>query len=204
MTLPQANLFDYFSAFVSVVLGLAVADIAHSVHRLLVARKRVNWSPLPLLSALVVFTLIIAYFLRLWEKGLGISEISFYRVALEAAYVLLLFLVAAATLPDEIPPEGLDLQAWYMENRAYLFWLAAVVQVWNLVDFVVHFPEHAAKGEAVPMGDWMAVTQAIGAMILTVVLARSSRRWLHGIAFVGILILAHFGFRDFAIGYVPD
>ena len=204
MTLPQANLFDYFSAFVSVVLGLATADIANSLHKLLIARRRVRWSPLPLLSALVVFTLIIAYFLRLWDKGLTITEVSYYRVALEAAYVFLLFLTAAATLPDEIPAEGIDLQAWYMGNRAYLFWLAAVVQVWNLVDFVLHFPEHAVKGEAVPMGDWMAVGQAVAALILTVVVARTARPWLHGIAFVLILILAHFGFRDFSIGYVPD
>ena len=55
------------------MLGLAVADMANSLHRLMVARRRVRWSPLAVLGPLAVFTLILAHFLRLWHGGVPIA-----------------------------------------------------------------------------------------------------------------------------------
>lgn len=196
MGAPQANLFDYFAAFVSVVLGLAVADVACSLHRLLVARRRIRWSPLPLLSALTIFSLILAHFFRLWDRNADIETVVFYRLVLEAGYVVVLFLTAAASLPDEIPPEGLDLNAWYMGNRMYLFSLVSLLQVWNLTLFVLHMgppPVSEAEGSKIAL--------ALTALVLSVLLARSTRPWLHGLVFAGLLLLIHLGFGGWRIGY---
>jgi hypothetical protein len=190
---PQANLFDYFAAFVSVVLGLAVADVACSLHGLLVARRRVRWSPLPLLSALTIFSLILAHFFRLWDRNADIETVVFYRLVLEAGYVVVLFLTAAASLPDEIPPEGLDLEDWYMGNRMYL---VGLLQVWNLILFVTHLGP-----PPVALEEWRKIGMAVIALLLSTMLARSTRPWLHGLVFAALLLLIHLGFGGWRIGY---
>jgi hypothetical protein len=45
---------EYVAAFASIILALAVTDLATSMHRLLRARKRVRWHWLPLAVALLI------------------------------------------------------------------------------------------------------------------------------------------------------
>ena len=45
--------FEYLLPLISVLVGLAVADLATSLHWLLQARRRVQWDWLPLLAAIL-------------------------------------------------------------------------------------------------------------------------------------------------------
>lgn len=101
----------------SVVVGLAIADMATSLHRLLSNRRRVRWDWVAPLAALAI---LIELFNLWWSwrnfTGNTMAELAPYFVVL-----VLLFLAAAATLPDEVPEEGLDLGEYFDEKRSY-FW----------------------------------------------------------------------------------
>ncbi|HET9337212.1 MAG TPA: hypothetical protein VFO12_12490, partial [Sphingomicrobium sp.] len=46
--------FEYITALVAVVLGLAIADMATSLHKLLRNRRRVRWDWVAPLAAIVI------------------------------------------------------------------------------------------------------------------------------------------------------
>ena len=113
--------FEYVLPLVSVLAGLALADLAVSLHRLLRARRRVRWDWLPLTTALLAALAV----LNLWWGLFGSRETPFYQTLGGflplAAMLVLLFLLNAAALPDAVPKEGLDLRAFYDANGPY-FW----------------------------------------------------------------------------------
>jgi len=45
------TLFEYLAAFITIVLAFALGDLLVSLHRLLRARRKVIWAPLPVLLA---------------------------------------------------------------------------------------------------------------------------------------------------------
>ncbi len=111
------NSFEYITVLVSIVIGLAIADIATSLHRLLRAGRRVTWDWLAPLAALLV----LLELFNLWWKWHGFTGTTLGEVVPYFAVLLLLFLAASAALPDEIPIEGLDLRVYFSETHRY-FW----------------------------------------------------------------------------------
>ena len=45
----------YWATFVSIIMGLGLADLLMNFHRLLHERKRVDWDALPLVWAAITF-----------------------------------------------------------------------------------------------------------------------------------------------------
>jgi len=64
--------FEYLLILAVVVLGLALSDLAMSVHRLLAAGKRVRWDWLAPLAALVAFLKIVTQW-WVWFGAAGIA-----------------------------------------------------------------------------------------------------------------------------------
>ena len=118
--------FEYIIPLVSVLVGLAIADLAVSFNRLLRARDRVQWNWLPLLTA---FMAILAV-LDIWWVFYGEQEADFYQTLAGflpiAAQLILLYLINAAALPDDVPPEGMNLKKFYEDNSPY-FWTLFVI-----------------------------------------------------------------------------
>jgi hypothetical protein len=111
------NSFEYITVLVSIVVGLAIADLATSAHRLLRAGGRVRWDWIAPTAAL----LMLLELFNLWWKWHGFTGTTLGQVVPYFATLLLLFLSASAALPDEVPAEGLDLREFFHENRRY-FW----------------------------------------------------------------------------------
>jgi hypothetical protein len=113
---------EYILGFVAILIGIALADIAQSLHKLLRARARVRWHWLPLAAA----TLLILLTVELWwsltslERLPGALTIGTFLPLLVGLFIL--FLLASAVLPDEVPAEGVDLRAFYFAEQRY-FWL---------------------------------------------------------------------------------
>jgi hypothetical protein len=129
--------FEYILAFISIVVGLAVADLAGSLHRLLRARARLRWDWLALAAAGLVALTVLQFWWTFFRTG-RLQAWSVYGQFLPLlALVVVLVLLASAALPDEVPEPGLDLAAYYADNARY-FWslyalflaLAGVVTVW--------------------------------------------------------------------------
>src|SRR5688572_18694291 len=119
------TLFSYLAAFITIVVAIAVGDLAMSLHRLLRARRRVAWRPLPLLAALFVLLALLTLFFELWTLT-RLEALSYYALVWMLVPPLLTFLAASAVLPDEVPPEGLDLDAFYFAERRYLYAVLAL------------------------------------------------------------------------------
>ena len=102
------NSFDYITVLVAIMIGLAIADIASSLHRLLRAGKNVRWDWIaPTAAALVLLELF-----NLWWKWHGFTGSTPGEVMPYFGVLLLLYLAASASLPDEVPVEGIDLKSF--------------------------------------------------------------------------------------------
>ena len=113
--------FEYILALVSILIGLAVADLSSSLHRLLRARQRVRWDWLPLTAGLLVTMLILEFWWIFYALGRAIAWTHYSAFLVLAASLVCMFLLASATLPDDVPETGIDLGQYYRENQRY-FW----------------------------------------------------------------------------------
>jgi hypothetical protein len=148
------DLFAYLAAFVTVVLALAVSDWLQSFHRMLRARRRVRWNAAAILAGFLVFMAILEEFFDLWRLA-GVERFTYVDLLALMLPPIVLSIAAMTVFPDEVPPEGLDLGEYYMENRRLVYlllslWIIAVfVKLTDLHELVsgkpASFAELAAK-----------------------------------------------------------
>jgi hypothetical protein len=121
--------FEYLLALVSILIGLAIADLSHSLHRLLRARRRVRWDWLPLAAALLVMLLILEFWWVFYGLGTLPVFMNYGPFLVLGASLVCMFLLASAALPDQVPIEGLELATYYRENARYIWILFATFVV---------------------------------------------------------------------------
>jgi hypothetical protein len=156
--------FEYLLALVSILIGLAVADLSHSLHRLLRARQRVRWDWLTLAAALLVMLLVLEFWWVFYSLGTSAVFTHYGAFLLLAASLVNMFLLASAALPDAVPDAGIELSVYYSDNARYL---------WSLFAFFV-FLMIAVESVAHPHGLVSAVlTQRSLFNLLLVVLLGS-------------------------------
>jgi hypothetical protein len=113
---------DYTIGLMTIITGLAIADMVASMHGLLMSRHKVRWDWLAMLSAIFIFMLIVSSWgisfrtmaneninPPLWLFVLGLSQI------------IPLYLAARASLPDAVEDKGVTLAEHYANIRRY-FW----------------------------------------------------------------------------------
>jgi hypothetical protein len=192
--MPHLDLdaFEYAMGLFSVVIGLAVTDVATSFHRLMRSRRDVRWDSLTLAAA--VYTLCMAVYM--WFDIWGVRRIEatrhfFFYLAL-VAQLFVLFLAAAASLPDDAP-EQLDLKAYYAGNRAYFWWLMALFQT-GYTAFGVYFVGDDWLRLAPPRAFLPAALMTAPALVCIVLaLVRSRPAHYAGVALLFLLMAAHYG-----------
>lgn len=175
--------FEYILPLVSVLVGLAVADLAVSLHRLLRAWRRVQWDWLPLAAALLA----VLAALEFWWIFFEAQEAAFFTTLGGflplAAQLVLLFLLNAAALPDAVPDEGLSLRAFYDTNSPLFRSLyAAYVMLIIIARIVGAVQAGATIGGTV--GPLLPNLLLLG---LFITLAAVRKRTLHGVAVVLLL-----------------
>jgi hypothetical protein len=179
--------FEYVLPMISILVGLAIGDLSLSLHRLLRARRRVDWDWLPLCAALLVLLLILQFWWAFY--GIGRAEVwtRYWAFLILAAALISMFLLASAALPDDIPVDGLNLAAYYEENRRYFWVLFALFTVLAYVlDFV------GASDPEIPTGPVRAIP-TLGFAVLLFSLAFVRKRGYHSV--VVLLLLAFFGWQ---------
>lgn len=168
--------FEYTSVMASIIVGLALVDILVSLNKLIRAGGLVRWHWAAPSTALLVFLTVIQIWWSIYRPQDAPMTIGqFLPLIVE---LVLLFLLAAAALPDEVPPGGLDLKLYYQSNSPYLWSLFAAALGWLLFIEILGtalegLPLMAAiEGHAV---DLLVV-------VLFVVLVFVKRLWIHAIA----------------------
>jgi hypothetical protein len=114
---------EYVLSLMAIISGLAITDLITSLHRLLRARQRVQWDWLTLFVAgFVGIALTVSWFISWHVNAVENYNPPFWRFFfLTLGQLVPLYLAAAAALPDEVPPEGLDLRRFYAENSRYIW-----------------------------------------------------------------------------------
>lgn len=117
-------------ALTSVILGIALTNIAASLHRLFLAGRRVRWAPEPLLLTILV-TLIIV---QVWTDQWYIHDLKALYVGvafLDVLRMMTLYFAAASALPepDLLGEEPVDLTRYYYDTRR-LSYGALIVGLW--------------------------------------------------------------------------
>lgn len=130
------KLAESVAVLVSIVLGLALAELGTSLHRLMRARSRVRWDWMSLALALVMLLEAVQFWWLSQGWYAGASELRLIEFLPRLAILLLIYLMAAAVLPDEIPEGGVDLRAFYIETSRY-FWGLVVLVTLAIMIFLV-------------------------------------------------------------------
>jgi hypothetical protein len=136
--------FEYLLALVSILIGLAIADLASSLHRLLRARRAIHWDWLPLAAALLVMLLILEFWWVFYLLGSSPVFLQYGAFLVLGATMVTMFLLASAALPDEVPFDGLDLRHYYEQNARYLWGLFAAFVLLMIVVEVLARPDRPA------------------------------------------------------------
>jgi hypothetical protein len=186
---PEIRAFEYALGLFAVLIGLAVADVATSFHRLVRGKAKVIWDPLALLAACYALCLTVGMWFDLWgvRHFPEIRYFFFYLWMLADLFVL--FLLAAASLPDG-PGETSDLREHYAHNRRYFWTLVTVFQVSYLLNGLYF----------VGSGVWrhpveMLINLALPGVVAFALLLTRSR----AVHYVGVVLL----FGLLAIHYAP-
>ncbi len=174
--------FEYLLLLAAVILGLALTDLAMSLHRLLAADQRVRWDWLAPLAAVVAFLKIVTQ----WWSWFGVSNVAkrltFEMYVAELVGAVLLFLMAAAALPDEADDPVIDLRQHYARcSRRY--WLLFAGQ-WTLITAVGLWAQ-VQIGHA-----HLSLLSPIFAIVpVAVSLAFIKSRWFHGLCLVALIVI---------------
>ena len=117
---------EYVSVFVSIIVGLAVADLLISFHRLLRVGRLVRWYWLVPALATYMLLVIVAFWWGSYIWLLHLQRLTMGEFLPTLLAAITIFLLTAAILPDEVPKGGLDLKAWYLQNFRQIWILASL------------------------------------------------------------------------------
>ena len=172
---------EYVAVLVSIVIGLALTDLLASLHRLLRAGRRVRWDWAAPLGAVLVALVLVMMWWSFYRPNIGAVSIGEFLPSLVT--LVLVFLLAGAALPDEVPAEGLSLRAYYDRNGPYFWGLFAATLAWLIA---VDLATTLIRGGSLPAVLRGNVVE-LGILAVFVSMALVRRRWWHA---VGFLILA--------------
>ena len=202
--MPKAmNPFEYLLPLISVIVGLSITDLATSLHRLLRARRRVRWDWLPLATALLALMLVLNVWWTLYrgDSTAAWTVAEFFPVM---TTLILLFLINAAALPDRVPPEGIDLRAFYESNSPY-FWLLFAVYIalataFNISSRLPQIFDNGGLGwgEAAELFTFQLPNLMFAGLFVG--LARYRNRTFHIVSVIGALLVLGFFFARLSIG----
>ena len=171
---------DNVLVFVSIVIGLGVTDQLVSFHRLLRSRDRVRWDWAALAVALLVLLTIVQMWWGLAQPSARSLTIGAFLPTL--VELILLFLLASACLPDDVPAEGLDLRVYYDNQGPYIWTLFTLALAWLVAT------EIAAISSRLGISEAFARTReefVVLAVMISLIFIR--KRWWHA---VGLLLLS--------------
>ena len=181
---------EYVSVFVSILLGLAVADLCFSLHRLLTAPGPIRWDWLSPAIASYTAINIVAFWWASYHFYQHAAELDLLAFLADFALLVLIFLAAAAALPDEIVEGPFDLRSFYFRRSRY-FWSLNLLQLLTFMTFLAPRYFTAADLQSDIRGN---LPNIIGVAVL----AWTRNRWAHFILvplLFAYLIFGYLGLR---------
>lgn len=167
--------------FASIILGVAVAFELGNLNQLIRSDK-VKWHWAQALFALLVLLTITAFWWMIARQPEG--EISLARFLPVMFVLVLLTLLAAASLPDKIPDEGLDLANYYMSQRRYQWGLFLMIMAPLGINWLIVLARRGEGFGYVVANGWGEVVP----MLAITWLIFANRWWKVGVGYVVLSI----------------
>lgn len=180
---PEIRAFEFALGLFAVLIGLAIADVANSLHRLLRSPARVHWDPLALVAAALAIVITVGMWFDLWGIRHATSVRHFFLYLVLVALFFVLFLIAASSLPDEAS-DGVDLREFYRRNHRYFWSLVTLFEVSYValgIHFLLNVIDRIPRAQiSLVVGQWVVL------VAVPVVLALVSSRRIH---YAGVTLL---------------
>ena len=179
------SIAEFALGFAGIIIGLGVADLLVSLHRLVRARARVTWDGLALSFAglQMLLSVILWWYIYFWFRAQ--DGVSFLEFLPNILLLCVSFLMMAAALPDEVPADGLVLREAYMANRAQPWTLLAV---WMGLNLIIQSLENWRLRDF-GLTEAMVAVSLLACLALAAASARSARPWVHVLAITIIALL---------------
>jgi hypothetical protein len=116
--------FEHLAVLISIVLGLAIAQLLTTAHHLVMARGRVRFYWLPVLWSAILFVTLVEWWWGIFSLR-GIESWNFFYFLFVLLSPVTLYLATASALPAVEPGVQYDLRAYYYANRGWFFALVA-------------------------------------------------------------------------------
>lgn len=128
--------FSYLSVLLSIIIGLAIAEVLQGYRGLLLAPGKIEGGATPLIwSGLLLFAAIQA-----WWASFGLrdqEEWSFLAFAVILIQLGLLYMAAAVILPDGADRERLNLSEHFQRQRTAFFGFLLAMLVTSIIKDVI-------------------------------------------------------------------
>ncbi|HEY0150229.1 MAG TPA: hypothetical protein VGB70_14675 [Allosphingosinicella sp.] len=173
---------EYVAGFVSIMIGLALADLATSLQRLLRGGPKVKWDLLTPATALLVTAFVINVWWAMFGALNAIRSLSLATFIPDMIGLLLLFCLASSALPDEVR-DNTDLEHYYMENRRRIWGLFAMYTLWTTA--MIGWRGVSAGLSAGSMIGSIVPNLILASLML--LLVGTSRKWVH-LLVIGLLL----------------
>jgi hypothetical protein len=174
------SLFEFTFALSAVILGLALTQIAASLHKLLLAGRQVKWAAEPILLASIVMLVIITVWLASWFDREDAS-VSIGWIILQVLKLLTLYIAAASCLPEPTPgKELLNTYEYYDRTRVLSF--GALIVSYGLFEIADIVVGEIPKLTSSAMVEWLLFPLLYGLLIFV------RARWFN-IAALGLALV---------------
>lgn len=185
---PILHVGEYILALVTIVLGLALADMAASVDRLVKKRDHLRLDTAALLATAMIFYAVVA---NLWAQYAHYKDVTTAKLSEGVVMIftfMITYLMAAIVLPDDWEGE-LDLHDHYDQIRKPLWGLFGLNAIAVFVAHIVRSGQPAAANY---------ISLCIGLAIAGILMA-VGRRSLQIALLLGVIALQVFSLGDLRI-----
>jgi hypothetical protein len=171
--------FSYLSVLLSIILGLAIAQLLQGVGQLLQLRGRVRWY----WPAVVWMAMLLLIYVQSWWAIFDLRNVrawTFAAFAIVLLQTVLEYLLAALLTPLSFGDGNIDLRSHYFaQSRAFFVVLAGVL--------VVSLAKSKVVSGGFPQGENLAFHLAL--LALSAVCVVLIREWAHRLVAVASLVL---------------
>ena len=121
--MPEIRAFEYSLGLITVLVGLGLADLATSLHRLMRVQPIRQWDVRMILAGLYAGLMLVSMWFNVWSIRDRPEVRTYFHYLWTIAEFLLLFLLAAESLPDE---PTLEVAEGHYDRVRVRFWTIAL------------------------------------------------------------------------------
>ena len=181
------NPFDYSLGLLTILMGLALADVCFSFHKLAVHARTIQWDGRPLIAAVLIIVECVRLWFGQWTLRNSPTALTFPIYFGLFVQMLLLVLLASASLPDE-PGDNCSLAAVYEQRRRYFWGLFAAYHMMYFAFWLIFGATNAAGTAPGGALDWIRVLAPIAAFLVLATVRIRLLDYLIPAAFIGFYL----------------